>query len=196
MCMKKLLIFISAAILTAGSFGAKAQGRTDINLYMGFMNATYTSLDNAGGRYSHRDLYSIYEPYYTVHSGPSYTLDVNRRIFPWLGAGLQANYSYMSGTKMYNIGNAPKREFRQTMLAFLPQVKFFIPSPRHFRLYAKAAAGIGLNLGETIVGTPVDFAWDIVPIGVEWGGQFIYGTAEFCAGNVITGARIGIGFRF
>ena len=81
--MKKLLIFISAAILTAGSFGAKAQGRTDINLYMGFMNATYTSLDNAGGRYSHRDLYSIYEPYYT--------LDVNRRIFPWLGAGLQAN---------------------------------------------------------------------------------------------------------
>lgn len=194
--MKKLLIFISAAILTAGSFGAKAQGRTDINLYMGFMNATYTSLDNAGGRYSHRDLYSIYEPHYTVHSGPSYTLDVNRRIFPWLGAGLQANYSYMSGTKMYNIGNAPKREFRQTMLAFLPQVKFFIPSPRHFRLYAKAAAGIGLNLGETIVGTPVDFAWDIVPIGVEWGGQFIYGTAEFCAGNVITGARIGIGFRF
>lgn len=194
--MKKILIFMAAAILTAGSFSAKAQGRTDINLYMGFMNATYTSLDNAGGRYSHRDLYSIYEPYYTVHSGPSYTLDVNRRIFPWLGAGLQANYSYMSGTKMYNIGNAPKREFRQTMLAFLPQVKFFIPSPRHFRLYAKAAAGIGLNLGETIVGTPVDFAWDIVPIGVEWGGQFIYGTAEVSLGNVITGVRIGIGFRF
>ncbi|MBR5403699.1 MAG: hypothetical protein IK113_05705 [Bacteroidales bacterium] len=194
--MKKILIFMAAAILTAGSFTAKAQGRTDVNLYMGFMNAAYTSLDQAGGRYSHRDLYSIYEPYYTVNSGPSFTLDVNRRILPWLGAGLQANYSYMSGEKKYNIGNAPKKEFSQTMLAFLPQVKFFIPSPRHFRLYAKAAAGINLNLGETIVGEPISFAWDIVPIGFEWGGQFIYGTAEFCAGNVITGARVGLGFRF
>ena len=194
--MKKLLIFISAVILTAGSFSARAQGRTDINLYMGFMNATYTSLDQSASRNTHRDLFSIYEPYYSVTSGPSLTLDVNRRIFPWLGAGFQANYSYMSGTKMYNIGNAPMETFRQTMLAVLPQVKFFIPSPRHFRLYAKAAAGIGLNLGKTIVNDPVSFAWDIVPIGFEWGGQFIYGPAEFCAGNVITGARIGIGFRF
>lgn len=193
--MKKFLIFIYAAILTAGSFSARAQGRTDINLYMGFMNATYTSLDQTRGT-SHKDLYSIYEPYYTVNSGPSLTLDVNRRLLPWLGAGLQAGYSYMSGEKNYKIGNAPRRSFSQTMLDFLPQVKFFIPSPRHFRLYAKAAAGIHLNLGETIVGEPVAFAWDIVPIGFEWGGQFIYGTAEVCAGNVITGARIGIGFRF
>lgn len=196
MCMKKLLIFIAAAILTAGSFSAGAQGRTDVNLYMGFMNATYTSLDQAGDRQSHRDLYSIYEPYYTVTCGPSLTLDVNRRLLPWLGAGLQANYSYMSGEKNYKIGNAPGSRFSQTMLAFLPQVKFFIPSPRHFRLYAKAAAGINLNIGDTIVGEPVAFAWDIVPIGFEWGGQFIYGTAEICAGNVINGARIGIGFRF
>ena len=195
MCMKKFLIFISDAILTAGSFSARAQGRTDINLYMGFMNATYTSLDQTRGT-SHKDLYSIYEPYYTVNSGPSLTLDVNRRLLPWLGVGIQGNYSYMSGVKKYNIGNAPKREFSQTMLAFLPQVKFFIPSPRHFRLYAKAAAGINLNIGDTIVGEPLSFAWDIVPIGFEWGGQFIFGIAEVSLGNVITGVRIGVGFRF
>ena len=82
------------------------------------------------------------------------------------------------------------------MLAFLPQVKFFIPSPRHFRLYAKAAAGINLNIGDTIVGEPLSFAWDIVPIGFEWGGQFIFGIAEVSLGNVITGVRIGVGFRF
>lgn len=187
---------MAAAILTAGSFTAKAQGRTDINVYMGFMNAAYTSLDQDRSVTRHNDLYSIYEPYYTVNSGPSFTLDANRRILPWLAAGLQANYSYMSGEKKYNIGNAPKREFSQTMLAFLPQVKFFIPSPRHFRLYAKAAAGINLNLGETIVGEPLSFAWDIVPIGFEWGGQFIYGVAEASLGNVITGVRVGLGFRF
>ncbi len=111
--MKKLLIFISAAILTAGSFGAKAQGRTDVNLYMGFMNATYTSLDQARGSI-HKDLYSIYEPHYTVTSGPSFTLDANRRLLPWLGVGIQGNYSSMKGTKKYNIGNIPKREFSQT----------------------------------------------------------------------------------
>lgn len=187
---------MAAAILTAGSFTAGAQGKTDVNLYVGFMNATYTSLDNTRNTFSHRDLYSIYEPYYSVTSGPSITLDANRRILPWLGAGLQANYSYMTGSKMYNIGNAPRQEFRQTMLAFLPQVKFFIPSPRHFRLYAKAGAGINLNIGETIVGAPVDFAWDIVPIGCEWGGQVVYGLAEVSLGNVIMGLRIGLGFRF
>ena len=187
---------MAAAILTAGSFSAKAQGRTDVNLYMGFMNATYNSLDQAASRNTHRDLYSIYEPHYTVTSGPSFTLDANRRLLPWLGVGIQGNYSSMKGTKKYNIGNIPKREFSQTMLAFLPQVKFFIPSPRHFRLYAKAAAGINLNIGETIVGMPIDFAWDIVPIGFEWGGQIVYGTAEVSLGNVITGVRIGIGFRF
>lgn len=196
MCMKKILIFMAAAILAAGSFTAKAQGRTDINVYMGFMNATYTSLDQAGSSARHQDLYSIYEPYYTVSSGPSFTLDANRRLLPWLGVGIQGNYSYMSGIKKYHIGNIPKREFSQTMLAFLPQVKFFIPSPRHFRLYAKAAAGINLNIGETIVGEPVSFAWDIVPIGFEWGGQFVFGIAEVSLGNVITGARIGLGFRF
>ena len=187
---------MAAAIITAGIFGAKAQGKNDINLYMGFMNSAYTTLDNSSSGYLHQDLYSIYEPYYTISSGPSFTLDYNRRILSWLGAGVQANYSYMNGFKQYNIGNAPRQEFNQTMLAFLPQVKFFIPSPRHFRLYAKVAAGMNLNIGETIVGEPFSFAWDIVPIGFEWGGQVVFGIAEVSLGNVITGVRIGLGFRF
>ena len=43
---------------------------------------------------------------------------------------------------------------------------------------------------------PVEFAWDVVPIGAEWGGRRFYGNAEFCCGSVIQGGRIGIGFRF
>ena len=182
--------------LSAGGFSAGAQGKNDINLYMGFMNAAYNSLDNARYYSDHNDLYSIYEPYYSIESGPSVTLDFNRRLLSWLAVGFQSNYSYMGGYKQYRIGNAPTREFSQHMLALLPQAKFFIPSTEHFRLYARAGAGINLNIGDTIVGAPLSFAWDIAPIGCEWGGQFVYGTAEFCVGNVITGARIGIGFRF
>lgn len=187
---------MAAMAVTAASFVAGAQGKNDINLYMGFMNATFTSLDNQRTNSSRSDLYAIYEPHYTLTCGPSLTLDYNRRILPWLGAGLQADYSLMQGTMSYNIGNAPMRRFNQNMLAIMPQVKFYIPSPAHFRLYAKAAAGINLNIGQNIIGGPVNFAWDIVPIGFEWGGQVVYGTAEVCAGNVILGARIGIGFRF
>lgn len=194
--MKKILIFIAAVAFTASSFSAGAQGRNDINLYMGFMNATYNSLDKSSNSSSHKDLYSIYEPYYTINSGPSITLDYNRRMLSWMSVGVQSNYSYISGIKKYKIGNAPKKEFSQYMFAVLPQVKFFIPSPRHFRLYAKAGAGVNINLGDSVFGEPLTFAWDVVPIGCEWGGQFVYGTAEVCLGNVIMGARIGIGFRF
>ena len=182
--------------LTAAFYSAGAQGKNDANVYVGFMNTAYTTFDRNSSRASLNDLYSIYEPYYLLSSGPSLTLDYNRRILSWLGVGIQGNYSSLSGAMYYNIGNAPRKEFSQTMLAFLPQVKFFIPSPRHFRLYAKAAAGMNINIGESIVGVPLSFAWDVVPIGFEWGGQFIFGIAEVCVGNVVTGARIGLGFRF
>ena len=194
--MKRILIFIAALALSAGSISAAAQGKNEVNVYMGFMNATYTTLERSSSDYGHSDLYSIYEPYYDITSGPSVTVDFNHRLLSWLGVGVQANFSHMSGEKNYRIGNAPAQEFWQNMVAVLPQAKFYIPSTRHFRLYAKVAAGINFNIGETTFGQPVSFAWDIAPIGFEWGGQVIYGTAELCVGNVISGARIGVGYRF
>ena len=65
-----------------------------------------------------------------------------------------------------------------------------------FRLYAKVAVGMMLNIGHYYTQDPVVFAWDVVPIGCEWGGQRVYGTAELAYGSVIKGGRIGIGFRF
>ena len=42
----------------------------------------------------------------------------------------------------------------------------------------------------------VRFAWDITPIGFEWGGNTVFGMAELCVGNVLMGGRVGVGFRF
>ena len=187
---------MSAAILTLGSVSAKAQGKNEVNLFAGFMNATYTSINQEKSCWYRQDLYSLYEPFYNITCEPTVTLDYNRRILGWLGVGAQANWAYLYGTGQYVMGSAPRKDFKQSMMAVLPQVKFFIPSPRHFRLYAKIATGIGFTLGDTVIGKPVSFAWDIVPIGFEWGGQVIYGSAEVSVGNVITGARIGIGYRF
>jgi hypothetical protein len=47
-----------------------------------------------------------------------------------------------------------------------------------------------------VVGKPVTFAWDIAPIGFEWGSNTVYAIFEASFGNVITGMRFGIGYRF
>ena len=114
----------------------------------------------------------------------------------WLLLGGQATFSSIQGTQWYRLGNRPDLQFNGTVFSLLPQVKFHIPSPRHFRLYAYLAGGLQFRSMGPLELSPVRFAWDVAPIGAEWGGQRIYGTAELCFGNVICGGRIGIGYRF
>lgn len=186
---------MAALGITAGSLGAKAKGRDEINLFAGFMNATYTYA-NQGRSILSYDLFGLYEPSYDITCGPTVTLDYNHRILSWLGAGVQANWAYLYGNGQYVLGNAPVTAFSQHIMAVLPQVKFYIPGPKHFRPYSKVAAGVGFILGDTVVGKPFSFAWDIAPIGFEWGSQMLYATFESAVGNVITGVRFGIGYRF
>ena len=193
--MKRIYVIMAAVALLACGLKAGAQGRNEINLYIGGLNGTYTALEDAG-KVNRKDLYSLYEPSYTVRCNPTVTLDYNFRILKWLGAGFQANYTTLTGTVSYKMGSSGSGQLNQTVVSLVPQAKFYIPSPRHFRLYGKAGAGVNLNFGYKIIGDPVEFAWNIVPIGCEWGGQVVYGTAEICVGNVVNGGKIGIGFRF
>ena len=193
--MKRYLIIVATVALMAMSLKAGAQGRNEFNLFIGGLNGTYTSLDNVG-KTVRTDLYSMYEPAYSIHCDPAVTLDYNHKLLNWLGVGVQGNYSYLYGSYKYNVGTRGETQVKQRIISILPQAKFYIPSPRHFRLYGKVGAGVNINFGTSIISDPVSFAWDIVPIGFEWGGQVVYGTAEICVGNVITGGRIGLGFRF
>lgn len=185
---------MAALAISAGGIKAGAQGLNEINVFLGGLNGTYAALEDGGA--SHTDLYSLYEPEYSIACNPTLTVDFNHKLLKWLGVGVQTNYTTLSGTVRYRTGNSAVTKVSQRVVSILPQAKFYIPSPRHFRLYGKAGAGVNLNFGKAIAGSPVNFAWDIVPIGCEWGGQRVYGTAEICLGNVITGGRIGIGFRF
>lgn len=192
--MKRFIIFVAAVAMLACGLNAGAQGRNEINVFMGGLNGTYAALED-GGVY-HNDLYSLYEPEYSIECFPTFTVDFNHKLLKWLGIGIQTNYTYLSGTSSYRTGNPAVTKIDQRVVSVLPQAKFYIPSPRHFRLYGKAGAGVNLSFGKAIAGKQVSFAWDVVPIGCEWGGQTVYGTAEICVGNVIAGGRIGIGFRF
>ncbi len=193
--MKKLLI--SALLLLLAVPALRAQGRHEINLSFGAASMEYARLDVNDNAYN--DLCSLYEPHYTLGSGPVATLDYLFKLNQVVHLGAEFDYATVSGRSWYEIGGRQGQRFRTDVFSFLPQVKLRIPGADHFRLYGKAAAGVkfvSTNLEEELFSSPVRFAWNITPIGFEWGGQRIYGMAEICLGNVLIGGRAGIGFRF
>ena len=200
--MKKVLMKRVSALLAAVAAGVLlctpsfAQGKREINVFMSGACSEYTRL-NASKDYT-RDLYGLYESQVRyVKSGPGLTVDYNQEVLDWLVVGGQFNLHRIEWEEYALIdGKNSRIHNTKNKVAVLPQVKFRIPSPRHFRLYAKVALGMTVNIGRYYTQDPVVFAWDLVPLGCEWGGQRVYGTAELAYGSVIRGGRIGIGFRF
>lgn len=205
--MKKSFILAAFVLAALCSPALKAQGKHEIDAFLGGFKAEFNKMEDGRNyndllfdsdeiRYS-GDLFDLYEPHYSVKSSPVFTLTYHYSLNDWIRVGAQANYSTLKGKYWYKLGNRPSVTFDEASFSVLPSVKVRIPSFKHFRLYGKVAAGVQMNFGSRIPdASPVEFAWDIVPIGAEWGGQRIFGTAEFCYGSVIRGGRIGLGFRF
>jgi len=194
-----LTVLLPAAML-------RAQGRHEINVYSGGYEAEFSKSGNTSGiglfdsltleESREGDLYDLYEPHYAFRSGPVLSINYHYILNNVVRVGAQMGYGTLEGKYWYRLGNLPERSVKQNMLSILPQAKFCIPGMRHFRLYGKVALGLRFNFGPERISAPVTFAWDVVPIGAEWGGQRIYGTAELCYGSIVRGGRIGIGFRF
>ena len=193
--MKRLILAALAACLLFPGL-SKAQGRHEVNIMLGGYNTMYATADvmddvNYQYFYSALDLFDIYEPQYRYETGPVLTLSYGYSPLRWLSVGAQMNYGNVKVRKWRVIDSAENQNYNMETFSLLPQVKFRIPSAKHFRLYAKLAAG-----ARYIPGQGTSLAYDIVPIGFEWAGQFFYGTAELANGNIVRGGRIGIGFRF
>ncbi len=199
--MKRLAILFSAVALAFGAQGASAQEtdgpvrekRHEFNLFVGFFGADLT-MSAASSSYDRPELSVLYEPHVQNSVTPVITLGYNYKLLGFLKLGGQISYAGYYRTTTYLIDGRVTRGERVDNLYALPEVKFCIPSAEHFRLYAKLAAGARFRLqgGKE----PVAFAWDITPIGFEWAGKTVYGNCEFCWGNVVKGARLGIGYRF
>jgi len=194
--MKRIITFMTILAALAIGQNLSAQKKDEINIHTGFASTEYIlAIDaiNSGDT----DLYSIYEPSYGNLRGFScLTVSYSHKLLPWLGVGGIIGGTYFSGFAQYKTQHNSTVAFEQVSLQLLPQAKFFIPSPKHFRLYGKAGVGINFTVGTSKISEPVRFAWEVVPIGFEWGGNVVFGTAEFCAGSIMCGARIGIGVRF
>ena len=185
--MKKLLITLSVLVLACGAAAAQDHPH-ELNLFVGGFNTQYLSYKTEPD-YSN-DLYGMYEPQTSITTGPVLTLDYNYAVLDWVSVGMQFHYNYLNVSSVTRIDYS-YNHYKSDMFGFLPEVKLRIPSSAHFRLYGKVAAGISVA---TRLGTR--FAYDIVPIGCEWAGRRVYGTAELAYGSLVKGGRIGIGFRF
>ena len=161
------------------SLPSGAQGKHEINLYMSGACSEYLSL-NTPRDYT-MDLYGLYETQVRyIQSGPGLTLEYNYALLNWLVLGGQFNYHRVIWDQYSRVGgNRANYTNTKNKVALLPQAKFRIPGMRHFRLYAKVAVGMMLNIGHYYTQDPVVFAWDVVPIGCEWGGQVL----DFNTGN-------------
>ena len=200
--MKKLLLLLCMAFSATCLY---AQGsRHEMNVFIGGFYTSYAQMEGqglfSGGQdvadAHSNDLWDLYEPHYSVRSGPVLTINYHYLLNNYLRVGGQLSYGAMSGTTWHKLGNKAAEDFSQRTFYVLPEIKACIPGPlRLFRLYGKAAVGMQYNFG-TLAGKPAGWAWEVTPIGAEWGGQVFYGNAEFCWGSVIRGGRIGFGFRF
>lgn len=186
-------IYILSLFFLFSTLALSAQGKHEINAFIGGFQTDFTKIREDSSQTG--DLYDLYEPHFSAQSGPVLTVNYHYVFNSFLRLGAQLSYGSMEGKKTYRMGSRQQEKFNLHSLAVLPQVKLNIPGMRHFRIYGKAGIGLKLNMGTYDI-SPVQFAWEVVPFGAEWGGHRVYGNAEICYGSVIRGGRIGMGFRF
>lgn len=190
--MKKILLCL---VLVAGALGSALaqEHRHEVNLTIGFMPREYTVIET-GPEYS-GDLASLYEPHVRAEGAPLIGADYAYAVLPWLKLGGTLDYTYLLGETYEAFRNKATGKYERYIVYLMPQAKVFALDIPHFKMYAKVATGLELNLGNADVPV-VNFAWSVTPLGMQWAGDRVYGTLELTNGNVLRGIRLGVGLRF
>ena len=142
------------------------------------------------------DLYSMYEPGELIEPGPVYSLGYTYSLRNWLRVGAEASIGmlWVDKGQARAWGDGAVDSSWQRLYTVMPLVHFVALNARHFKIYGKIAAGGQLSLGN-YEGTKIRPAVEVVPLGLQWGGERIFGLAEVGFGNVYVG-RLGIGLRW
>lgn len=193
--MKKLILCIS--LLAAAGGMLRAQGRHEVHLSISgpaggdVYEGRYGSLYNWGW-----DLCSLYEPGERVDVGPVFSLGYTYSPRGWLRVGAEASLGFIWADKAQARawGKGEVISSWQRLYTVMPLVHFVALDKPHFKVYGKLAAGGQLSVGN-FEGTKFRPAFEVVPLGLQWGGERIFGLAELGYGNVYIG-RLGIGIRW
>ena len=190
--MKRILLACLMALLAGAAW---AQGPHELHLSVsgpagGGIHDDSGSLFNWGS-----DLYSIYEPGERVDSGPVYSLGYTYALRSWLRVGAEASIGMLWVDKGQARAWGDQVEATwQRLYTVMPLVHLVALNAPHFKIYGKIAAGGQLSIGD-YEGLKIRPAVEVVPLGFQWGGERIFGLAEFGIGNVYVG-RLGIGLRW
>ena len=191
--MKRLSLLL--LLLAAAGGALRAQGPHELHLSIsgpagGGIYDDSGSLFNWGS-----DLYSIYEPGERVDSGPVYSLGYTYALRSWLRVGAEASIGMLWVDKGQARAWGDQVEATwQRLYTVMPLVHLVALNAPHFKIYGKIAAGGQLSIGD-YEGLKIRPAVEVVPLGLQWGGERIFGLAEFGIGNVYVG-RLGIGLRW
>ena len=197
--MKKIVLVIIALSLCIGA-GAQIK-RHEFNFGGGLsahpdklFEQYFPKMNSAG-----LDLHDLYEPLYKeVLYSPLAVIEYDYNFLPWLKAGMTANYFAMWGKRYYVYNGEEDGTKAVHAISLLPHVKFNAISKDHFKLYGGLGCGAAIMLSNDAgaKSTDISFVYEIVPVGIEFGGEYVYGLTELTITNVFFGLRLGVGFRF
>lgn len=115
----------------------------------------------------------------------AWSVDYGYNILRWLRLGAMANYECWTGSR------------RTHDISLGVRVDFTYINSEHIRLYSGVLAGVGMHierLGSGAVDGRYVPAINVTPIGLNFGGETVYGLVETNIGSSSV-LRVGVGFR-
>ena len=194
--VKKLLFCIILMVFFGGVL--HAQGPHELRIGISGPAAGTRHVFDFASRffYAGTDLYCLYEESLQLDSAPVFSVDYSYTLKGWLRPGLEFSLGFM------RVNSIPPRAFpdreiqscSQQYYSLLPFVNLMALDEPHFKIYGKIGVGGQLTAGEW-KGKSFYPAWQIAPLGLQWGGERIFGFFELGFGDVYI-ARGGVGFRW
>lgn len=196
--MKK--IFLSIAFL-AVALTASAQdypGKWEVDLFAGVVPTSLIQFPYHFKLEEKGPLASIYEPRLLMHDRAAYPyvgLRFGYRIYRWLKVGADAGWSLYHESVRYE-GQVPE-SYNCHTVTVIPKVTFHFATSRYVSAYAGVGLGAAFNIAPGSVPDvrPVEFAWQVTPIGITVGRK-VPGFTELTVGKDVIGIKFGVGYRF
>ena len=174
-----------------------AQGPHEIQLSMSSLPDSYTSsiIDLYDSSYS-TDLAGLYEEREWAEPGPVLQVGYAYKVRSWLQLGVEATWSYLVIDRRHSLASGSREidSVHQNIVSLMPGISLFALDLAHVKLYGKVAGGGLVSVGD-YDGFAFRPAWQVMPLGVQWGGERVFALAEAGVGNVYN-FRLGVGIRW
>ena len=183
--MKKLVALLLCLIVVCPVFAKNDTDKNEFSITYGQITVPQAAyvLGGVFGAMFSLGHFSFENAHFVGGAGVEYVHYVN----DWLGFGGAGLCDYMTATAM-NVDSegkkTPNGKFQLGVVSVMPVVKFAWLNRAHVGLYSKLAAGAGFTFTNQSEDTKDNFAFafQVTPIGMDFGGESFRGFAELGLG--------------